>query len=155
MGLRSWVHTPHGDIGVYDGRIADLDTAGGRWSTVCETHGTIISHRTLKLAKAFAFMPEDWCDLADLPLLGDAVSSPELFIARFTNAPGRYLVTSEGGLSYSGRRILDRRQLKHGNLPDRKTGLFLDEMGRSFSSIDLASIRRAPRAAGTTAKEAA
>jgi hypothetical protein len=143
LGLRSWVSTPHGDIGVYDGRVAQMDTFAGRWQTVCETHGTIISHATLKLARAFASTPEDWCDLAPLPLLG-VLATPELFVARFKGAPGRYLVSSDAD-SYSGQRILDRRQLAHGNLPDRRTGLFLNEMTRTFSLSDLLSIRRAPR----------
>jgi hypothetical protein len=146
LGLRSWVHTDHGDIGVYDGRAADMDTAAGHWQTVCETHGTIISHATLKLARAFAATPEDWCDLSPLPLLG-VVSTPELFVARFKNAPGRYLVSPEGG-AYSGQRILDARQLKHGNLPDRRTGFWLNELTRLFASTDLLSIHRAPRAVG-------
>ena len=154
-GLRSWVRTAHGNVGVYDGIQASMDTAAGRWQTVCETHGTIISHTTLKLAKAFAQVPEDWCDLASLPLLG-VLSEPELFVARFRHSPGRYLVSPDASnLSYTGRRILDRRQLHHGNLPDRRTGLFLSEMTRSLSSFDLDSIRRAPRVATTTAKEAA
>jgi hypothetical protein len=62
------------------------------------------------------------------------------FVATFKGAKGRYLVTYDGG-GYGGQRIADRRQLKHGNLPDPETGLWLYESYRSFSSYDLVTIR--------------
>jgi hypothetical protein len=66
-GLRSWVRNvaTGSTIAVYDGRAADLDTDGGRWQTVCETHSTIISHRTLALARSHAAAPADWCEGCD------------------------------------------------------------------------------------------
>jgi hypothetical protein len=64
-GLRDWISTTPlngGHVGVYDGREADMDTGGGRWQTVCEPHGGIISHRTLKLAREHAPHPDEWCE---------------------------------------------------------------------------------------------
>lgn len=63
-GLRSWTvaRSTGTQVGVYDGEPAGMDTAGGRWQTVCEPHGNIISHQTLALALAFRACPEQWCD---------------------------------------------------------------------------------------------
>lgn len=49
-------------IGVYDGEAAGMDTDAGRWQTVCENHGNIISHATLALARGHAVEPEEWCE---------------------------------------------------------------------------------------------
>lgn len=46
---------------VIDGEAGGLDTDGGRWSTVCEPHGGVISHLTLAVARSFAPAPEEWC----------------------------------------------------------------------------------------------
>lgn len=46
---------------VYDGEAQGFDTDGGRWQTVCEDHGLILSHDTLALAKAHAAEVEYWC----------------------------------------------------------------------------------------------
>jgi hypothetical protein len=43
------------------GEEAGMDTEGGRWQTVCEPHGYIISHRTMALARSHASCPEKWC----------------------------------------------------------------------------------------------
>lgn len=48
-------------VSIYDGTAAELDTAGGRWQTVCEDHGFIVSHDTLRLARWHASAPESWC----------------------------------------------------------------------------------------------
>lgn len=50
-------------VGVYNGAKAGLDTDGGEmpWSTVCEDHAGICSHRTRRLAISFASCPEEWC----------------------------------------------------------------------------------------------
>lgn len=63
-GLRAWLPNPSsGDhVGVYDGEAAGMDTEAGRWQTVCEAHGTIISHRTLALALYQAEAPDEWCE---------------------------------------------------------------------------------------------
>ena len=53
-------------VGVYDGGPADMDTAGGRWQTVCEKHGSICSHATLALARLFyEGDPGEWCEECD------------------------------------------------------------------------------------------
>jgi hypothetical protein len=64
LGLRAWIPTTHGHVGVYDGNMADMDTFSGRWQTICENHGTILSHKTLALALGHAREPESWCDIA-------------------------------------------------------------------------------------------
>lgn len=63
-GLRSTRHARSTGllVSVYDGGPAGLDTAGGRWQTVCEPHATICSHLTLALAEAHAAAPEGWCE---------------------------------------------------------------------------------------------
>lgn len=54
---------------VVDGADADLDTSGGRWSTICDDHGTAVAHATRALAEWHAVCPEDWCDgCRELPL---------------------------------------------------------------------------------------
>jgi hypothetical protein len=63
------------------------------------------------------------------------------YIARFKHAPGRYLVEHEGGGSYGGQKIMNRRQEKYGNHPDPATGLYLHEMYRCFSTSELISIK--------------
>lgn len=49
-------------VGLYDGEAAGMDTDGGRWQTVCEAHGWIISHPTRALAEAFLSHPLEWCE---------------------------------------------------------------------------------------------
>lgn len=46
---------------LYDGIAAGLDTASGRWQTVCEVHGTICSHTSRKVAAAH-LNSADWCE---------------------------------------------------------------------------------------------
>ncbi len=43
-----------GTISVYDGIAEGLDVDGGRWSIVCETHGTILAVARLADAKTDA-----------------------------------------------------------------------------------------------------
>lgn len=49
-------------VGVYDGEAAEMDTDAGRWQTVCEEHGTVISHATRAIACSHARSPLDWCE---------------------------------------------------------------------------------------------
>jgi hypothetical protein len=49
-------------VGLYDGEPAGMDTEGGRWQTVCEDHGTICSHETMKVAESFLSHPQNWCE---------------------------------------------------------------------------------------------
>jgi hypothetical protein len=48
-------------VTLYDGIAAELDTAGGRWQTVCEQHGTICSHQRYREARDLLLHPEEWC----------------------------------------------------------------------------------------------
>lgn len=52
-------------VGIYDGLEADMDVDGGRWQTVCEPHGSVISHQTLELARQHAPHPEEWCEFCN------------------------------------------------------------------------------------------
>jgi hypothetical protein len=49
-------------VALYDGAQADMDTEGGRWQTVCEDHGTVVSHRTKALAASHLSHPDEWCE---------------------------------------------------------------------------------------------
>jgi hypothetical protein len=49
-------------VGVYDGEPGGFDVEGGRWQTVCEVHGSILSHETLALARDWARDPWFWCE---------------------------------------------------------------------------------------------
>lgn len=48
-------------VSIYDGKVAGMDTEGGRWQTVCEDHGYIVSHETIALARHHAPVPNEWC----------------------------------------------------------------------------------------------
>lgn len=63
-GLRRTYPNPLTDgwNGVYDGEAAGMDTEAGRWQTVCEEHGTVISHATKRLAREFGPHAEEWCE---------------------------------------------------------------------------------------------
>jgi len=67
--LRNWyTNVPGGQhgpvtVGVYDGTEAGVDTAGGRWQTVCEDHGQICSHTTLADARWHGRRPAKWCEV--------------------------------------------------------------------------------------------
>ena len=64
-GLRSYTRarSTGTHVGVYDGTEAGMDAAGGRWKTVCEEHGWIISHPYLYQALSVAPRPQEWCDV--------------------------------------------------------------------------------------------
>lgn len=47
---------------VYDGEKQGMDTFSGRWQTVCETHGHILSHERLATAREWAQDVAEWCD---------------------------------------------------------------------------------------------
>lgn len=42
---------------------AMLDEAGGAYSTICDDHGEVIAHETLRLARYHASAPEQWCEV--------------------------------------------------------------------------------------------
>ena len=48
-------------VSIYKAEEANLCTEGGRYATVCEAHGTICNHETLREARAHA--PHlNWCE---------------------------------------------------------------------------------------------
>lgn len=50
---RTWSPRPwRGWVVVYDASKNDLDEEDGRWVAVCETHGTVVSHSSLKDARS-------------------------------------------------------------------------------------------------------
>ncbi len=49
-------------VSLYDGVPAGMDVSAGRWQTVCDRHNTIISHRTISLARSHLACPLDWCE---------------------------------------------------------------------------------------------
>lgn len=38
-----------------------FDSSSGRWVTIC-SHGSLVNHATLALARLFAPAPEQWCE---------------------------------------------------------------------------------------------
>lgn len=63
-GLRAWrKNRETGNfVAVYDGEAQGMDTEGGRWQTVCDPHGTILNHETLKVAISWVSEAADWCE---------------------------------------------------------------------------------------------
>lgn len=49
------------EVSIYRNADADMDDQGGPYSTVCEDHGTVVAHRTLRQARRQAAAPLDWC----------------------------------------------------------------------------------------------
>lgn len=51
-------------ISIYDAEHgdSDLDSEGGRWVTLCETHGMLVNHTNLRLAQEFVHAPWEWCE---------------------------------------------------------------------------------------------
>jgi hypothetical protein len=52
-------------VGVYNAEQAGLDTSGGLWVTVCESHAQLINHETLRLALDHAADPMGWCSICN------------------------------------------------------------------------------------------
>ncbi len=48
-------------VSVYRADQADLDDTAGSWATVCETHGSILNHEALAVARRFAVVPNERC----------------------------------------------------------------------------------------------
>lgn len=49
---------------IYKAHEAGLDPSGGNWLTVCEVHGTLCNHTSLKLARASMKSP-DFCEACE------------------------------------------------------------------------------------------
>lgn len=50
-------------VGLYEAEQAALDAESGPWATVCEEHGTICNHGSLRLARHHLGDPTMWCEL--------------------------------------------------------------------------------------------
>ncbi len=48
--------------GIYRAAEAGLDVGADPWAIVCETHGAICGHRTLRQARRHAPFPAQWCE---------------------------------------------------------------------------------------------
>ena len=48
-------------IVLLDAAAAGLSTDGGRWVTVCDTHGGACNHDTQRMARAWMGEPQGWC----------------------------------------------------------------------------------------------
>lgn len=49
-------------VGLYEAEQAELDASSGRWATICEAHGHIVNHDTLRLALSHLGDPAGWCE---------------------------------------------------------------------------------------------
>lgn len=50
------------EVGLYNGLESGIDSdADSPWVTMCEEHGNLVSHRTLRLARSHMVVPE-WCE---------------------------------------------------------------------------------------------
>jgi hypothetical protein len=49
-------------VGLYHTARADMDEDSGKWSAVCEDHGSILSCDTLRQARGFMTDVADWCE---------------------------------------------------------------------------------------------
>lgn len=57
------VTTGHADDLGLDRGLSDYDgVETTRWYNFCVEHGSICGHQSLALAKAFAAVPEEWCE---------------------------------------------------------------------------------------------
>ena len=65
-------------VGLYHAHQAGIDADPETpWVTVCEDHGSTISHQTLALARSGMVAPDDWCDECADP---DPIVGYEVFI---------------------------------------------------------------------------
>lgn len=48
-------------IVLLDGEAAGYDTEGGRWVTLCDTHGELCNHTTQDEARSWMGEPDGWC----------------------------------------------------------------------------------------------
>jgi hypothetical protein len=49
-------------VGLYEADQALLDSSSGRWATICEAHGHIVNHETLRHARSHLGDPCGWCE---------------------------------------------------------------------------------------------
>jgi hypothetical protein len=49
-------------IVLVDGKAAGMDTDAGRWSLVCDDHGSVCAFTHQHDARAYMARPADWCE---------------------------------------------------------------------------------------------
>lgn len=60
-------------VGLYDSLASGMESDPELpWSTVCEEHGSIVSHPTQKLARSHMAMPE-WCEECQKVLIAKGI----------------------------------------------------------------------------------
>lgn len=52
-------------VGLYNAEQAGMDPEAGPWVTVCEEHGQLVNHSTLKLAMWHLADPKGWCEVCN------------------------------------------------------------------------------------------
>lgn len=52
-------------VGLYNTEQSGMDSEAGAWATVCEIHGQIVCHETLKLASWHLGNPTGWCEVCN------------------------------------------------------------------------------------------
>ena len=106
-------------IGVYHSEQAGLDPDGGAWSTICEKHGTICNHETLKLAKDHAPYVE-WCEDCSAP--EPALHPTIIEKLRGWHSPAAFCIslTDDEAQQYVDLRLLERMPGELRNFGDDK-----------------------------------
>ncbi len=80
-------------VGVYEAEQAQMCTAGGRWASVCEAHGTLANHRTLALAQSHAEAPDGWCEACR-----DVLAAKATFATTGQVSPDQFPLLTQGNL---------------------------------------------------------
>jgi len=61
--MRRRNHRTSSRVSLYHGAQAGLDLSEGcTWATVCEDHGVILGHQSIRLARTSLSRPDDWCE---------------------------------------------------------------------------------------------
>jgi len=61
------------EIEVCTAESENCDPDGGKWVTICWTHGTICNHETKATAIGWAAYPDEWCEDVGTGLYGGAL----------------------------------------------------------------------------------
>ena len=64
-------------VGLYDANAAGMESDPATpWATVCEEHGGIVCHETLRDARAYLAHPDEWCPLCQRARERNGESNP-------------------------------------------------------------------------------
>lgn len=75
-------------VGLYNSEQAGLDSSdGGKWSTVCEEHGHVVTHNTLAQARSWLHHPTGWCETCMAEFQEGGVGSKESSMNKHTRGP--------------------------------------------------------------------